>query len=159
MSSLEGGLATILGRLGLESPVSEYTGADIRAKPVDIFWCHHTSLLAPVLETNGLAIYDAINSTNDASLGNLAVILPKLKLSEEKLKNLTLDLKGKVRCTQPIHSFLFISRRLPANLHSELPASPLYQAPSVSDIHLRLLFFPKALPRLLLSYISSRKST
>ena len=62
MVSLEGDLATLLGGLDLESPISEFVGTDMGVKPIGIFRCHIASLLARVLRMNAYSICDAINS-------------------------------------------------------------------------------------------------
>ena len=62
MVSLEGDLATLLGGLDLESPISEFVGTYMGVKPIGIFRCHIVSLLVRALGMNTYSIYYAINS-------------------------------------------------------------------------------------------------
>jgi len=90
-------LESLLGGLGLETPVPRFSAADVLARPIDIYRSYLASLLAAALESDPCTIYEAIHSTTDISLGDLAVILPRLKLSEAELEALPLELKNKVR--------------------------------------------------------------
>ena len=90
-------LEHLLGDMGLETPVPQCSGTDVLAKPIDIYRSYLASLVAGALNSSPSIIYEAIHSTTDISLGDLAVVLPRLKLNKEEMKSLPLELKTKVR--------------------------------------------------------------
>ncbi len=93
-------LETLLGGLGLETPIPKIPTADVLAKPVDVYRSYLASLLAEPLGSDPCTVYEAIHSTTgDIALSDLAVILPRLKLSEDDIKSLPLELKHKVMHT------------------------------------------------------------
>ncbi|KAI9167923.1 putative arginine--tRNA ligase, cytoplasmic [Paramyrothecium foliicola] len=125
--------------LSLESTPPSAT-SEALVRPVEIWRAYLADLISHLglLSCEAAAIQDAISSTSETSLGDLALILPRLKLKnidKEGLKKLAFDLGAK------------------------LPASSMFLAPWVDGIHLRMFFSPDTLPRILLPYINDRKGT
>ncbi|KAH7202852.1 hypothetical protein BKA60DRAFT_499221 [Fusarium oxysporum] len=132
------GLNTLLKGLSLE-PMPACASTQALIKPVEIWRAYLTELLSNsnLLDCEAATIQEAISSTTETSLGDLTLILPRLKLKDvdkDGLKKLAFDLGAK------------------------LPTSSLFLAPWVDGIYLRMFFSPEILPRLLLPYISDRKA-
>lgn len=128
-------LETRLGSLGLDTPLPEISVVDVLTRPLDIYRAHLASLLAAALDCDISVAYAAIASSTDITLGDLSVVLPRLRLQTADLANLAVDVTSK------------------------LPGSPLLQLPYPDGVHLRIFFSPKTLPRLLLPYICERGSS
>ncbi|EFX05280.1 arginyl-tRNA synthetase [Grosmannia clavigera kw1407] len=123
------GLEALLVNLGLEMPVPRFPAADVLAKPIDVFRGYLATLLGSILTLDASAIYAAIASTSDISLGDLDVIIPRLRLSIEDVQR-------------------------EFNLHR--PVSPLFQRIFVEGVHIRCFFSLRTLPGFLLPYIRNR---
>lgn len=92
MSALE----AQLGSLGLDSPLPELSTVDILTKPLDIYRAHLASLVATAVGCDVSDAYKAITSS-DFSLGDLAVILPRLRSTTGESGNLAVEITHKVR--------------------------------------------------------------
>ncbi|KAH8734455.1 hypothetical protein BGZ61DRAFT_442578 [Ilyonectria robusta] len=136
LTSTPQGLEALLQGLRLD-PLPQYASNDALTKPVEIWRSYFAKFLSTVVDCDEAVIQEAISSTTETSLGDLALILPRLKLKD-------IDNNG--------------LKTLAFEIGHRLPSSPLFLAPWVDGIHLRMFFSPDTLPRLLLPYISDRKS-
>lgn len=75
-----GELSSQLSSIGLESDVPDIPGADILAKPLDIFRSHLANLIASAVHCDLDSAYGAIA---DSSMGDFDVIAPKLRLMDK----------------------------------------------------------------------------
>lgn len=95
-----GGLNSLLEELSLER-VPNCASTQALIKPVDIWRSYFASFLSnsSLLDCEAAAIWEAISSTTDTSLGDLMLILPRLKLKDvdkDGLKKLAFDLGTQV---------------------------------------------------------------
>ncbi|KAF4963838.1 hypothetical protein FSARC_8198 [Fusarium sarcochroum] len=130
-----GGIETLLGRAGLDTPVPDFPGADIVHNPQDIFRVYLADLLQKLLDCDRLVAYDAIQTSNITGMGDLVVVAPRLRLKGVKAEDLVTDLAQK------------------------LPRSPPFGCPLKDGIRLQVFSSPNTLSRLLLSYISDRTTS
>ncbi|RSL85174.1 hypothetical protein CEP51_003481 [Fusarium floridanum] len=132
------GLNALLHGLSLE-PMPESASPTALTRPVEIWRSYLVEFLSKltILNCDASTIREAIASTTETSLGDLTLILPRLKLQNVDNKALN---------------------RLAFSVAAQLPFSSLFLAPRVDDIQLRMKFSPDTLPRLLLPYIADRKS-
>lgn len=91
------GLQTLLGRVGLDTPIPVYPGGDVVHNPQDIFRAYLADALHKVIDCDKLIAYQAIQPTNGIGAGDLVVISPKLRLDGIAPKELVVDLVRKVR--------------------------------------------------------------
>ncbi len=91
-------LEALLSDFGLETPIPKFADADVLAKPVDIYRAYLASLLAEHLGLDACTIYEALHSPIDISLGDLAVILPRLRLNEAEVRS---QFRQRVRALLP----------------------------------------------------------
>ena len=94
------GLNTLLKGLSLE-PMPACASTQALIKPVEIWRAYLTELLSNsnLLDCEAATIQEAISSTTETSLGDLTLILPRLKLKDvdkDGLKKLAFDLGAKV---------------------------------------------------------------
>ncbi|KAM0427810.1 hypothetical protein ACHAPT_007267 [Fusarium lateritium] len=134
-----GGLNALLQGLSLE-PLPKSASPYAMSRPVEIWRSYLVEFLSKstALNADAATIQEAIASTTETSLGDLTLILPRLKLKNVDNKALN---------------------KLAFSVAAQLPFSSLFLAPRVDDIQLRMTFSPDTLPRLLLPYIDDRKST
>ncbi|KAF6797574.1 arginyl-trna synthetase [Colletotrichum sojae] len=125
------GLQSSLERLSLDTPVPSFPVADVLVRPLDIFRSYIAHIVAEVVGCDPAVAYEAIQTTAAISMGDLAVILPRLKIKANPT--------------------------VAAELLSKFPTSPLYTFPFVDGIHIRIFSHPFILPRLLLPFIADRK--
>ncbi|KAJ4328823.1 hypothetical protein N0V84_000610 [Fusarium piperis] len=132
------GLNALLHGLSLE-PMPKSASTTALTRPVEIWRSYLVEFLSKltILNCDATTIQEAIVSTTETSLGDLTLILPRLKLKDFDNKALN---------------------RLAFSVAAQLPFSSLFLAPRVDDIQLRMKFSPDTLPRLLLPYITDRKS-
>ncbi|KAI1623174.1 arginyl-tRNA synthetase [Exophiala viscosa] len=124
------GVQALLKHLNLEGTVSFSTIADIQSNPLDIYQANLAEILVQLTNCEPQSAYDSILLPND--LGDLTVVLPRLRLQDVDLEKLAGDLRQK------------------------FPSSPLFASPIPDGIHLRVLFSPVTLARLLIPYIRDR---
>ncbi|KAH0423456.1 arginyl-trna synthetase [Colletotrichum camelliae] len=125
------GLHSSLERLSLDTPLPSFPPADVLVRPLDIFRSYIAKIVAEVTGCDPSLAYEAIQTTAAISMGDLAVILPRLKIKA--------------------------NAEVAAELLAKFPKSPLYTFPFVDGIHIRIFSSPFTLPRLLLPFIADRK--
>ncbi|KAF3806870.1 Arginine--tRNA ligase cytoplasmic [Colletotrichum gloeosporioides] len=125
------GLHSSLERLSLDTPLPSFPPADVLVRPLDIFRSYIAKIVAEVTGCDPALAYEAIQTTAAISMGDLAVILPRLKIKA--------------------------NAEVAAELLAKFPKSPLYTFPFVDGIHIRIFSSPFTLPRLLLPFIADRK--
>ncbi|KAM5371199.1 hypothetical protein ACJZ2D_008119 [Fusarium nematophilum] len=132
------GLNALLKGLSLE-PMPECAKAHALTKPVEIWRSYLAGFLSnsALLDCDAAAIHEAISSTTETSLGDLTLILPRLKLKDVDKDGL---------------------EKLAFDIGKQFPASSLFLTPWVDGVYLRMFFAPDILPRVLLPYISDRGS-
>ncbi|KAK2666860.1 Arginine-tRNA ligase [Fusarium oxysporum f. sp. vasinfectum] len=113
-------LGSQLAMLGLKSDVPEIPSADILAKPLDVFRSHLASLIASAVNCDACSAYDAIA---DSSMGDLELIVPKLKLRDHGSPLSSVD----------------VSRKL--------PPSPFFTAPFADGPRITFYFSPNGAPK------------
>ncbi|KAJ3549752.1 hypothetical protein NM208_g327 [Fusarium decemcellulare] len=130
------GLNTLLEGLSL-NPMPESASNCALKRPVEIWRSYFARFLSDsgLLDCDVASIEEAISSTTETSLGDLALILPRLRLKG-------LDQAG--------------LKKLAFDIGAKLPASPLFLQPWVDGIYLRMFVSPEILPRLLIPYINDR---
>ncbi|KAH7269391.1 uncharacterized protein BKA55DRAFT_588120 [Fusarium redolens] len=129
------GIENLLGRVGLDTPIPEFPGADIVHNPQDIFRVYLADTLEKLLHCDRMVAYDAIQTSNVTGMGDLVIVAPRLRLKNVKPEDLVKDLLQK------------------------LPRTPPFGCPLRDGIRLQVFFSPNTLPRLLLSYISDRSAS
>ncbi|KAK5056580.1 hypothetical protein LTR84_012112 [Exophiala bonariae] len=127
---LREGIEALLARLGVEDPIPDIEGTDIQSNPIDIYLSYLTDTLVKLTECSPQVAHGSIQWPSD--LGDLAVILPRLRLQTQNPKALAVELKQK------------------------FPGSHLMGHPVDDGIHLRFFFSAQILGRLLLPYIIDR---
>nr|RBQ84133.1 hypothetical protein FVER53263_00424 [Fusarium verticillioides] len=129
------GIETLLGKVGLDTPVPDFPDADIVHNPQDIFRVYLADTLQKLVNCDKLVAYDAIQTSNITGMGDLIIVAPRLRLKGVKPEELAKDLLQK------------------------LPRTPPFGCPLLDGIRLQVFFSPNTLSRLLLSYISDRSSS
>ncbi|KAK3317762.1 arginyl-tRNA synthetase [Cercophora scortea] len=128
-------LQGLLEKLGLEDPIPTFAGSDVLSRPLDIFHSYLADILVKITDCEPQVAYDAIQWATDMNNGDLAVVVPRLRVKTTDNKELTRDLAEK------------------------FPHSTLFSLPLADGIHLRIFFLSKSLPKVLLPYIHDRKET
>ncbi|KAF5558645.1 arginyl-tRNA synthetase [Fusarium mexicanum] len=129
------GIETLLGKVGLDTPVPDFPDADIVHNPQDIFRVYLADTLQKLVNCDRLVAYDAIQTSNITGMGDLIIVAPRLRLKGVKPEELAKDLLQK------------------------LPRTPPFGCPLLDGIRLQVFFSPNTLSRLLLPYISDRSSS
>ncbi|KAI3574147.1 hypothetical protein IWW34DRAFT_750759 [Fusarium oxysporum f. sp. albedinis] len=129
------GIENLLGRVGLDTPIPEFPGADIVHNPQDIFRVYLADTLEKLLHCDRMVAYDAIQTSNVTGMGDLVIVAPRLRLKDVRPEDLVKDLLQR------------------------LPRTPPFGCPLRDGIRLQVYFSPNTLPRLLLSYISDRSAS
>jgi arginyl-tRNA synthetase len=75
-------LSSQLAHLGLRADMPEIPAANMLVKPLDIFRSHLANLLSSALGCDISLAYESIGLLNDASQGDLEVIVPRLRLKD-----------------------------------------------------------------------------
>ncbi|KAK2053785.1 arginyl-tRNA synthetase [Colletotrichum caudatum] len=125
------GLQSSLEKLSLNSPLPSFPEAEVLVRPLDVFRSYIAEIVAEISGCDPAVAYDAIQSTAAISMGDLAVILPRLKIKA----------KGDAA----------------AELLEKFPKSPLYTFPFVDGVHIRIFSHPVLLPRLVIPFIADRR--
>jgi arginyl-tRNA synthetase len=155
-------LETLLGELGLNTPIPSFSEADVLNKPLDIARCYLADVVAKLVDCDAHTAYSSIQWPNNIYNGDLCVVLPKLKLGADS-KTLAFDLQTKVitssHCeTLPFRDCVTKEETTEPNTLCQF-SCPLFVLPFLDGVHLRVMFNPYALQRLLLPYISSRNQS
>ncbi|KAH8588291.1 arginyl-tRNA synthetase [Bisporella sp. PMI_857] len=136
------GLEALLGRLGLKIPIPHFLAADVLNKPLDIGRSYLADILCSLVESDTVNAYGSVTLPSDIYNGDLAVILPKLQHGADP-NVLAFDLM------QRVWHFSLMS----------LYPCPLFALPFPEGVHLRIMFMPQMLGRLLFPYINDRKDS
>lgn len=91
------GIETLLGKVGLDTPVPDFPDADIVHNPQDIFRVYLADTLQKLVNCDRLVAYDAIQTSNITGMGDLIIVAPRLRLKGVKPEELAKDLLQKVR--------------------------------------------------------------
>jgi len=89
------GIQTLLTRQGVESPIPNIAGTDVINNPIHIFLSYLADTLVQLTECSPEVAYSSIQWPNE--LGDLVVVLPRLKLQHKNPKTFSTELKQKVR--------------------------------------------------------------
>jgi arginyl-tRNA synthetase len=89
------GLETLLGGLGLKTPIPVFPAADDLNKGLDIGRSYFADILCSLVKCDPLVAYNSIQWPNDIFNGDLTVILPKLSQGAD-YEALGMDLMTKV---------------------------------------------------------------
>lgn len=126
------GLEGLLKELDLKTPIPHVPEANILIKPLDIGRSYLADILGSLVDCDSSVAYKSIQWPGDISSGDLAVILPKLSHGADPTV-------------------------LAFDLMQKFPKCTLFVLPFPEGVHLRVMFVPKTLPRVLIPYISDRK--
>jgi arginyl-tRNA synthetase len=85
-----------LGELVLNSAEPDVPAADVSTKPLDIYRIHLARLVASTVGCEVALAFEAIASTNDSSIADLTLVLPKLRLKDVDVKTYAFDIIKKV---------------------------------------------------------------
>jgi len=92
------GLYALLQELGLDVPAPAFAGADILTKPIDIWLAYLADLLVSLLECAPAQAYESIQRVPAIAteMGDLDVVIPRLKIQGAQVKELAADFINKV---------------------------------------------------------------
>jgi arginyl-tRNA synthetase len=88
------GLQALLGGVGVESPIPPFLLADLQSSPMGIYVSYLAEILVQLTECEPQVAYQSIQWPND--LGDLAVVLPRLRLKDVDPNDLAVELKKRV---------------------------------------------------------------
>jgi arginyl-tRNA synthetase len=97
------GLETLLGGLGLKTPIPSFPAADDLNKALDIGRSYFADILCSLVDCDPVIAYNSIQWPNDIFNGDLTVILPKLSQGAD-YETLGMDLMTKVENLPPFHT-------------------------------------------------------
>lgn len=89
------GIEALLATLGVAGPVPIIEGTDLLNNPIDIYLLYLADTLVKLTECSPRVAYESIQWPNE--LGDLVVVLPRLRLQTKNPKALAVELKQKVR--------------------------------------------------------------
>lgn len=98
------GLQSLLGRVGLDTPVPEFPSADILSNPQDVFRSYLADTLQRLVHCDGLTAYDAIQPSNITGMGDLVIVSPRLRLKDVRPQEVVSDLSHRVSFTSQYRS-------------------------------------------------------
>jgi hypothetical protein len=111
-----------LGSLDLNVPVPNVNDADVLANPLDVYRTYLAQVLADTIGCDMNVAYKSIQWPNNISGGDLAVILPKLRLGA-KADEVTIELMKKVRTLSYSNRDLVINLVPVSKQSSTLPST------------------------------------
>jgi hypothetical protein len=88
------GLQALLAAVGVEDPIPSFPLADTQTNPLAIYLSYLAEILVKLTECEPQVAYDSIHWPNEQ--GDLAVVLPRLRLQDVKLEKLAADLIRRV---------------------------------------------------------------
>ena len=88
------GLQALLAAVGVEDPIPSFPLADTQNNPLGIYLSYLAETLVKLTECEPQVAYDSIHWPNEQ--GDLAVVLPRLRLQDVKLEELAADLIQRV---------------------------------------------------------------
>lgn len=103
------GLQALLGGVGVESPIPLFPLADLQNSPMDIYLSYLAEILVQLTGCVPQVAYQSIQWPND--VGDLAVVLPRLRLKDFSPNDLAVELKKRVGW-----DVLFLLRPISASL-------------------------------------------
>ncbi|EEA19333.1 arginyl-tRNA synthetase [Talaromyces marneffei ATCC 18224] len=127
-------LEAVLEQLGVKVPIRQFSSADVLKRPLDIGRSYLADIFCRLIECDPEVAYRSIHWPNDIFNGDLAVILPKLSHGAD-------------------------SNAVGFDLRNKFPENSLFMLPFQDGVHLRIMFSPKTLPRLLLPYMNDRQNS
>ena len=92
-------LQNLLGNLGLSDRVPEFPHTDITRSPLEIFHCYLADIIVRLTGCEAEVAYQAVLRSNDVSHGDLAVVVPKLRLKDVVPTDYVLNLMQRVMNT------------------------------------------------------------
>jgi arginyl-tRNA synthetase len=87
------GLHALLQGVGVENAVPSFLLADIQNSLMDVYLSYLAGILVQLTECEPQVAYESIQWPND--LGDLVVVLPRLRLKDVKPSDLAVELKTK----------------------------------------------------------------
>jgi hypothetical protein len=137
------GLQALLGGLGVESPIPSFPLADIKNSPMDIYLSYLAEILVQLVECVPQVAYQSIQWPNET--GDLAVVLPRLRLKDVNPNDLAVELKKRVGSDA-----LFLLRPISVNLTRITETSsqppPFLAIHSMTELIFGFSFPPELLP-------------
>ena len=110
------GLQALLAAVGVEDPIPSFPLADTQNNPLGIYLSYLAESLVKLTECEPQVAYDSIHWPNEQ--GDLAVVLPRLRLQDVKLEELATDLIQRVGIALSQSRFSQESNDLsPSNAH------------------------------------------
>jgi hypothetical protein len=88
------GLQALLAAVGAEEPIPSFPSADTQNNPLGIYLSYLAETLAKLTECEPQVAYDSIHWLNEQ--GDLAVVLPRLRLQDVKVEELAADITQRV---------------------------------------------------------------
>ncbi|KAK4246055.1 hypothetical protein C7999DRAFT_42448 [Corynascus novoguineensis] len=125
-------LQAYLKDLGAPIPIPAFPSAEPIHNPNDIYRSYIAAALETLVDCDRLLLNESLQKPSTASKGDLVLVLPRLRLKGVKPSDLA------------------------AELALKFPALSLVNPPLPLDNYLQFFYSHKALPRLLLPYISER---
>lgn len=89
------GLQALLKGVGIETPIPLFPSADTQNSPMAIYLSYLAEILVELTECSRQVAYESIQWPNE--LGDLVVVLPRLRLKDVSPNVLAVDLKNRVR--------------------------------------------------------------
>jgi arginyl-tRNA synthetase len=83
-----GGLEEALREIGANTPIPVSRQVEVLTKPIDIYRSYLADSTAKLLDCDAALAYEAIQNANNKDNGDLALVLPKLKLKNGSPKEL-----------------------------------------------------------------------
>jgi arginyl-tRNA synthetase len=152
------GIRDFLAEVGVAGDIPHFPLADIETSPLSIYTSFIANTIVQLTECSPEAAWASVQKPNDPNdLGDLAVIVPRLKLKNVKpaeLAETTLQLQKTVSAYL-IQYFLIHTNHYQC-LGYQFPTSLFYEHPFEDGINLRFFFKPNTLARLMLAYIVDR---
>lgn len=91
------GVQDLLRALSLDEGIPSFSGADVQNNPLDIYQAHLADILVHLTSCEPQSAYDSILLPSVNDIGDLTVVLPRLRLHDFDPEDLAADLRQKVR--------------------------------------------------------------
>lgn len=88
------GLEALLVGVGAESPIPLFQAADVQNSPMGIYLSYLAGILVQLTECPPQIAYESIQWPNE--IGDLVVVVPRLRLKNVNANELAVDLKKRV---------------------------------------------------------------
>jgi arginyl-tRNA synthetase len=146
------GLQALLRGVGVENAVPSFPLANIQNSLMDIYLSYLAGILVQLTGCEPQVAYESIQWPNE--LGDLVVVLPRLRLKHVKANELAVELKAKASVIVSFSQYLSLFTL--THDGKQFPRSSLFAHPFDDGINLRVFFSPTTLARLLSTYIIDR---